>query len=139
MVVAGFPRRRSDLLAPFAKDDEFCGLVVERCETSMLPDAAWADYEEDGNKELLATRHAQFFRSVFTPSLSCALTEAADAAACRAFADRLEDALKRRFVKRPTPLHSFVHTIVLAKQDSAGTVSGNEGARIERIGTVARP
>jgi hypothetical protein len=139
MVLAGFPRRRSDLLAPFAKDGKFCGLMVERCETSMLPDAAWADYEQDGNKDLLATRHAQFFRSVFAPSLSCALSKAADAAACRAFADRLEDGLKQRFVGRPVPLHSFVHTIVLAKQDPHGTVRGNEGALIEWIGTVARP
>ena len=138
MVLAAFPRRRPDLLVPFAKAGEFCGLTVEHCETSKLSDATWNDYEQDRNQERLASRHAQFFRSVFAPSLSCALSKAADPAACRAFADRLEDALTQRFANQPTPLHSFVHTIVLAKHDAAGTVTGSDQAQIERIGTVAR-
>lgn len=38
-----------------------------------LPDAAWADYQRDGNKDAFAERHAAFFRSIFAPSLACAL------------------------------------------------------------------
>lgn len=116
MALAGYPRRKSELLAPFAHDGQFRRLTVEYCECSALPDDAWADYERDGNKDVLATRHAQFFRAVFAPSLACALTGASDAAA-RAFAERVEDRLKRRLMNRPAPLHTFVQTIVLAKQD----------------------
>ena len=46
-------------------------------------------------------------------------TGAADAAAYRAFADRLEDGLKRRLASQPAGLHSFVQTVVLAKHGSA--------------------
>ena len=116
MALAGFPRLRSDLLAPFARNGHFRGLAAEHCELSALPDAAWAEYERDGNKEMLAARHARFFRTAFAPSLASALNGAADAVVCQAFADRLEDVLKRRMVNQPQPLHTFVQTIVLAKQ-----------------------
>jgi hypothetical protein len=116
MVLASYPRRRGQLLAPFDSSGQFCGLTVEHCDLSIVPDAAWAEYERDGNKEMLATRQARFFRTAFAPSLACALAAAADPAACGAFAERLEDRLKRRLANQPTPLHSFVQTIVLAKQ-----------------------
>ena len=115
MVLASYPGRRCHLLAPFNPGGQFCGLTVEHCDLSAVPDAAWADYEQDGNKEVLATRHARFFRAVFAPSLACALSDAADAAACRAFADRLEEGLTRRLANWAAPLHSVVQTIVLAK------------------------
>ena len=117
MVLAGCPRRRSDLLEPFVKDGQFRGLTVDRCALCALPDSAWAEYEQDGDKELLATKHAQFFRATFAPSLACALT-ASDPAVCRTFATRLEDGLKGRLVDRPAALHTWVQTIVLAKQRS---------------------
>jgi hypothetical protein len=113
MVLGGCPRRRSDLLAPFAAGGRFHGLTVEHYDLSVLRDAAWADYERDGSKEALAKRQARFFRSMFAPSLACALTGNGDT--IRAFAHCLEDRLKRRLAKRPGPLHSFVQTIVLAK------------------------
>jgi hypothetical protein len=116
MVLGTWPRRRRDLLAPFAHEGQFHGLTVERCDLSTLPDAVWADYERDGNKEVLATRHARLFRAIFVPSLASALTGGGDNGASRAFADRLEDGLKRRLANRPLPLHSFVQTMVLAKQ-----------------------
>jgi SAM dependent carboxyl methyltransferase len=119
MVLASYPRRRCDLLAPFNPNGQFRGLAVEHCDLSVLPDAAWADYERDGNKEVLANRHAWFFRAIFAPSLACALTAAGDATAYRAFADRLENGLERRLASQPAALHSFVQTIVLAKQGSA--------------------
>ena len=116
MALAGFPRRRSDLLVPFARNGHFRGLTAEHCELSALPDAGWAEYERDGDKEMLAARQARFFRSAFVPSLACALTGASSNGACGAFADRLEETLKRRLANHPGPLNSWVQTIVLAKQ-----------------------
>jgi hypothetical protein len=49
---------------------------------------------------------------MFVPSLASALSDGKN----QAFADELEERLKRR-LRRPTPLHSLVQTIVLAKQE----------------------
>jgi hypothetical protein len=116
MVIAAYPRRRSHLLEPFSQDGQFCALTVEQCELFPLPDAAWADYERDGNKDAFAATHAAFFRAIFVPSLVSALT---DPGKSLAFTDRLEQLLKRRLAEHPTPLESFVQTIVLAKHNSA--------------------
>src|SRR5262249_31799935 len=70
MVIGSSLRRKRDLLAPFAADGHFEGLTVEDSEVSELPDAAWVDYERDGNAEALATKRALFFRSVFMPTLA---------------------------------------------------------------------
>jgi len=115
MVLASYARTRSQLLAPFQVDGQLHGLTVEHCDLSLVPDASWAEYEGDGNKQALATRQARFFRTAFAPSLACALTRAGENGIGGAFADRLEDALKRRLADRPAPLHSFVQTMVLAK------------------------
>ncbi len=115
MVLGAYPRRRSELLAPFESHGQFNGLIVKHSELAELPDAAWVDYERDKNKDALATRHAQFFRSVFVPSLASAI---ADEAKRNTFPDRFEQMLKRRLADQPAPLHSFVQTMVLAKQDS---------------------
>ncbi len=117
MVLGAYPRRRCELLAPFEGEGRFRGLTVECCELSPLPDSAWAEYERDGNGELLATKHALFFRSIFVPSLALGLMEAQNPGQCRLFADRFEKRLKRRLANQPAPLHSFVQTMVLAKQD----------------------
>jgi hypothetical protein len=114
MVLGAYPRRRSELLAPFQSDGQFNGLVVEHCELSELPDAAWVDYDQDKNKDVLATRHAQFFRAVFVPSLASAI---ADEEKRSVFPDCFEEELKRRLANRPLALHSFVQTMVIAKQD----------------------
>lgn len=139
MVLASYARMRSQLLAPFQAGGHFHGLTVEHCDLALVPDASWADYQRDGDKEALATRQARFFRSAFAPSLACALAGSGGNGAGAAFADRLEDGLKRRLANRPAPLHSFVQTMVLAKQNSAGTVTGSERAQVERVGTVGRP
>jgi SAM dependent carboxyl methyltransferase len=115
MVLGAHPRRRSELLAPFRADGRFCGLTVECCELSTVPDAAWADYQRKGDEDALSTRRAQFFRSVFVPSLASAIC---DEAKRTAFPDRLEEKLKRRLAERPVPLDSFVQTIVLARESS---------------------
>src|SRR5580658_5744238 len=70
MVLGSYPRRRSELLQPFNADGRFCSLTIEQCELFGLPDAAWTEYERDANRELLASRHAGFFRSIFIPSLA---------------------------------------------------------------------
>jgi hypothetical protein len=119
MVLRAYPRRKWDLLAPFARDGHFQHLTVEDFEMSALPDGAWTDYERDGNKEALATKQALFFRSVFMPSLASALDRVrlGDAEALRIFGDRLEAGLKRRLASQPAAMHSFVQTIVLARLD----------------------
>jgi hypothetical protein len=113
MVLGVCPRRQSQLLTAFSSDGQSCGLTVENCELSTLKDDAWADYKRDANKDLLATRQARFFRSVFAPSLASAI---ADEGKRNVFPDRLEEKLKRRLADQPAPLHSFVQIIVLAKQ-----------------------
>ena len=119
MVLRAYPRRKCDLLAPFARDGHFQHLTVEDFEMAALPDGAWTDYERDGNKEALATKQALFFRSVFMPSLASALDRVSlgDAEALRIFGDRLEAGLKRRLASQPAAMHSFVQTIVLARLD----------------------
>jgi SAM dependent carboxyl methyltransferase len=113
MVLGGYPRRRAQLLEPFAREGQFQALSVEHCELLDLPDAAWTDYQLDGNVESLGSRHAAFFRAIFVPSLASAIS---DAATRLAFANRMEQKLKRRLCERPAPIHSFVQTMVLAKQ-----------------------
>jgi S-adenosylmethionine-dependent carboxyl methyltransferase len=119
MALASYPRRKSELLAPFAATGEFQQLTTEDCEISVLKDAVWADYERDGDPEALATKHALFFRSIFVPSLAAALDRADDPDVCRAFADRIESGLKLRLARQPAAMHSFVSTIVLAKRNPA--------------------
>ena len=117
MTVGNYPRRKRDLLAPFAVNGGFQQLAVEACEMVELPDAAWAEYERDGNKEALVTKHVLFFRSIFMPSLGSVLVRvcAGDAEALGTFGDQLEQRLRRRLMRQPEATHSFVQTIVLAK------------------------
>jgi hypothetical protein len=118
MTLGSYSRQKSDLLAPFGEVGRFCGLTVEACEVFANPDSAWEDFERDDDKEALAAKHASFFRSTFVPSLASALEPARDAAAVRAFSDRLENGVKLRLTQRPAALELFVQTIVLAKQHS---------------------
>jgi hypothetical protein len=110
MVIRAHPRRKCDLLAPFARDGHFQRLTVEDLEMSELPDTAWIDYERDGDKEALATKHALFFRSVFMPTLASALDRvgSGDAEALRVFGGCLEAGLKRRLASQPAAMHSLV-------------------------------
>jgi hypothetical protein len=100
-------------LEPFATDGQFQSLSVDHCEVFDLLDAAWADYRQDGNVQVLVNRQAAFFRAIFVPSLALAISVAGSR---QAFADCLEQRLKRRLSERLTPFHSFVHVMVLAKQ-----------------------
>jgi hypothetical protein len=117
MVIGSHPRRMSDLLTPFESNRRFQKLTAEAFDESKVIDPAWTQYEKDRDGKALATKHAQFFRSVFAPSLAIALARvrAGDSEVLRAFGDRLENGLKKRLESRPAPMHSFVHTIVLAR------------------------
>ncbi|MBV9038811.1 MAG: hypothetical protein JO182_30280 [Acidobacteriaceae bacterium] len=117
MVLTCYPRQKSELLAPFAKNPQFRGLTVEDCDVSAVPDPAWIEYQGDGDKQALATKQALFFRSIFMPSLASALTRvrAGDGEASLGFADRLQEGLMQRLAKHPASLAGLVETIVLAK------------------------
>jgi hypothetical protein len=119
MVLGSYPRRKSELLAPFKNGGEFEGLVVKECEVLDLPDAAWMDYQRDGDRQVLASRYAMFFRSVFAPSLASAITRVrnGDEQALRAFADRLSDGLTQKLVNNPSPLDSLVQVMVVEKRE----------------------
>ena len=117
MVLGSHPRRKTELLAPFMKTGQFQRLVVEDGELFALPDPAWGEYQENGDKEALAKKKALFFRSTFMPSLASALTRVrdGDGEALRSFADRLQDGLMRRLASHPVRTDSLVQIIVLAK------------------------
>jgi hypothetical protein len=114
MVLPVYARRRAQLLEPFGSAGCFEGLVVEHCELAELPDATWSEYQRHGNVQTFAAHHAAFVRAVFAPSLALAL---ADPALRDNFANQLETRLRRRLAERLQPFHSFVQTMVLAKQD----------------------
>jgi SAM dependent carboxyl methyltransferase len=119
MVLRAHPRRKRDLLAPFEHMGKFQQLHVEDFAISEVLDAAWAQYERDRDQESLATKRALFFRSIFVPSLACALSpaRAGKGEALGTFADQLEQRLKRRLASQPAAVHSFVQTILLAKRE----------------------
>jgi hypothetical protein len=119
MVLGTYPRRKSELLAPFQENGRFKGLTMELCDISPLPDPAWADYERDRNEYTLAAKQALFFRSIFVRSLALGLRESHDAARCRIFADQLENRLRRRLANEPARLDSFVQILVATKEDHA--------------------
>jgi hypothetical protein len=125
MVLGSYPRRRAQLLEPFRADGQFQSLSVEHCELLDLPDAAWTDYQVNGDLQALVSRHAAFFRAIFVPSLSSSIS---DARKRYTFADCLEQKLKKRLSECPTPLHSFVQVMVLAKQGSTYTPSAGGAA-----------
>jgi hypothetical protein len=117
MVLQSHPRRKSDLLAPFAEENRFRGLTVQNLDVSRLADGAWARYERDGDRDAFATQHALFFRTIFMPTLATALTRvrAGDTEAHSVFAERFELGLKRRLARDPAAMDTLVQTIVLAK------------------------
>jgi long-chain acyl-CoA synthetase len=124
MVVGSCPRRTRELLAPFRRDGHFQELTVESCELLALKDPTWATYEQDGNKEAMATKRAKIFRATFAPSLACGLSNPVRSGT---FADHLESALRRRLMGKVVPFNQVVHTMVLAKRD------GNSGVIRDRI------
>lgn len=118
IVLGGYPRRSSELLAPFERNGQYCQLRVEHCDLTVLKDPSWADYERDGNTEALAQKHALFFRSTFVPSLAASLAPGRSSAGQEIFADRLEEGLRKRLAGDPFPVDTVVQMMVLAKQQN---------------------
>jgi hypothetical protein len=118
MTLGVWPRRKAELVEPFANGKAFQSLVVEECETALLSDAAWSDYERDGDRQALATKHAAFFRTIFAPSLAMDVerVRGGEGGAFEAFADRLSQGLTERRAADPAPIHSLVQIAVFAKQ-----------------------
>jgi len=133
MALGAYARRRSELFAPFDRNGCFQGLRVERYELFKFPDAAWVDYNGHGRVEVLAARQAQFFRSAFLPTLACALRRADEAEACAVFGDRLEERLRQRIASQPSPLDSFVQTIVLEKESTANWKTSETSHEFNRV------
>jgi hypothetical protein len=118
MTLGVHPSRKRDLLAPFESTGEFQQLIVEDFQMAEVADAAWDQYERDRDKDALAAGRALFFRSVFVPSLACALTPApaANGEGIVRFANDLECRLKRRLENQPVEMRSFAQTVLLARQ-----------------------
>jgi long-chain acyl-CoA synthetase len=139
MVVGTYPRRTRELLAPFEGCGQFQGLRVAGCELLTVTDPSWAAYEQDGNREALASGRAKLFRATFAPSLACGLS---DPATSGAFAEHLEKALARRLVDKLIPCDHFVQVMVLAKQEGktetsrARTTAGGMAEETETVETL---
>jgi SAM dependent carboxyl methyltransferase len=118
MALNVWPRRMSDLVAPFADGGRFRSLTLKATETHVLPDAAWVAYEKDHDVQVLARKHAMFFRAVFAPTLASYLdaVRAGDPGASAAFADRLTSGVERRLAADPAHLNSLVQILVVAKR-----------------------
>jgi hypothetical protein len=116
MTIASYPQREQQLLAPFARDGRFCGLVVEHSETLPVPDAPWIEFQRDGDAAALARKRASFFRATFVPSLAQALAPSRSAEERQTFADRMEAGVRRRIESNPVFIRNLVGIIVLHKQ-----------------------
>jgi len=117
MVLGCYPRRRSEILAPFRDGEPFEGLALQHCEEFEMADPAWVQFESDRDRESLAGRQAGFFRAVFTPSLASTLlrTRSGHSDAPARFAERLEERLTRRLAATPTDSSVLVQIVVLSK------------------------
>lgn len=119
MLLLSYPRRKSELLAPFATGGRFGNLILEQCEVFPVPDAAWNEYEQDRDKRKLAASYTGFFRATFMPSLASALAPERGDEGRRRFIDRLAEGLEERLTKEPAPLNLRAQTVVLAKEAGA--------------------
>lgn len=119
MVVGVHPRRGRDLLIPFEGGREFQGLTLEETVLSQVADSAWAQYEDDQDLDALANKRTLFFRSIFVPSLACALDpdRRRNDDGDRAFADQLEHSLRQRLAVQPAAMPSLAQTMLLAKKE----------------------
>lgn len=117
MALGAYPRSKEEIFAPFIATGQFKGLMIEDFQILTLPDATWAEYQANGDKEAMATKNALFFRSVFMPSLASALArvQSGDKEALQTFADKLQHGLTRRLAIDPVPMDMIVQTIVFAK------------------------
>lgn len=118
MVVAAHPRRKRDVILPFDGSREFQRLTLEDFVVSKVADTAWTQYERDRDLDALTNQRALFFRSIFVPSLACALNpdRRQNDGVVRSFADQLEQRLRQRLALKPAAMPSLVHSMLLAKK-----------------------
>jgi hypothetical protein len=118
MTLRAHPRRKRDPLAPFERNRKFQQLTVEDFAMSEVSDPAWDQYGRDRDKDALTTKRTLFFRSIFVPSLACALSpaRAGNGEALATFADQMDQRLKQRLARQPAEMRSFVQTILLSKK-----------------------
>ena len=116
MVLGCYVRHKSELLAPFENGPQFQHLSLEDFAIFAVPDAAWDQYGQDGDRESVARAHSAFFRATFMPSLASALDHSGDAGAVRAFGDRLERGIRQSVAIDPAPLEIKAQVIVFAKR-----------------------
>ncbi len=116
MVSGFYVRHRSELLAPFENDVQFQHLGPDDFTMFAVPDAAWAQYGQDGDREKLARAHAAFFRATFLPSLASGLDCSGDAGAVCAFGDRLERGIRQGVAISPAPLEIKAQVITFSKR-----------------------
>ena len=111
MVVPTHPRRRKDLLEPFEKGRFSKQLTVEDSAMSQVADSAWDLYERDGDRDALINKRVPFFRSVFVPSLACALdyTRSQEGKRSRYFRRRTGEASQTPS-RKPPGANEFVRT-----------------------------
>jgi hypothetical protein len=117
MLLLSYPRRKSELLAPFSQAGRFEGLAVEQFEAYTVPDPDWPQYEHDRDGDKLAAKHAGFYRATFMPSLASALEPSRGAKGRQQFIDRLADGLKRRLAEDPAPLRVVAQVLLMSKLD----------------------
>jgi hypothetical protein len=116
MVLGCHVRHKSELLAPFENGGQLQRLCLEDFAMFSVPDVAWNQYGEDGDRDKLARAHAAFFRATFMPSLASALDCRGDAGAVRAFGDRLERGIRQGVAINPKPLEIKAQVMVFAKR-----------------------
>jgi hypothetical protein len=116
MILLAYPRRESELLAPFARAKRFEGLVLEQFETTPVSEPDWDEYERDRDCDKLAAKQTGFFRATFMPSLASALAPERSAEDHQRFIDRMADGLKQKLIEEPKPLGLRAQVIVLAKE-----------------------
>jgi SAM dependent carboxyl methyltransferase len=116
MVIGCHVRHKSELLAPFEDGRQFERLNLEDFAMFPVPDVAWDQYGQDGDREKLASAHAAFFRATFMPSLASALDHSNDGSAARAFGDRLERGIQQGVAINPAPLEIKAQVLVFAKR-----------------------
>jgi hypothetical protein len=119
MLLLSYPRRKSELLAPFGENRRFANLLLEQCDVLPVPDAAWDEYQRDQDKGKLAANYTGFFRATFMPSLASALAPERGVEGRLRFIDRLAEGLNQRLIHEPTPLSLRAQTVVLAKEAEA--------------------
>lgn len=118
MALQVHPRRRAELLLPF-RGGTFHALRLISFDVFEVPDVAWEEYERDGDVEALSAKRALFLRAVFAPSLAGALNTKTSENGSRAaaFADKLEQRLKRRIASHTAPMNTPVQVMQFAKKN----------------------